>query len=161
MRNLLVLVVCVAALAGHAAAHPSNPGNVKLQVFSNWPDSRTYLGCLNCAPTDPASIWNPTSRYGWANPDGVWSRPAFRHANYRRLVCDMPLTAPPPAVFDQHYEFYYALTVDTVRRDSICTLTMLKDGCWAVRALCAGKSAVAAPTAGWATMNVDPRRARP
>ena len=159
MGRLLALVVCIAALAGGAAAQPSNPGNVKLGIYSNWPDSRTFLGCLNCAATDPTSIWSPTSRYGWSNPDGVWSRPAFRHVNYRHLVCDLPLTAAPPAVFDQHYDFYYVFSVDTVRRDSICTLTMLKDGCWAVRSLCAGKSAAAVPGAGWAA--IDPRPARP
>ena len=157
MRTLLVLVACIAALAGDAAASPSNPGDVKLGIYSNWPDSRTFLGCLNCAATDPTSIWSPTSRYGWSNPDGVWSRPAFRHANYRHLVCDLPLTAAPPAVFDQHYEFYYVFSVDTIRRDSVCTLTMLKQGCWAVQALCAGRSAAAVPAAGWADKNLAPR----
>ena len=93
MKNLLFLVVCIAALAGDAAAHRSNAANVKLQIYTNWPSPRTFLGCLNCAATDPTSIWNPTSRYGWSNPDGVWAQPALRHANYRRLVCDMPLTA--------------------------------------------------------------------
>jgi hypothetical protein len=156
LRKLLALVVCVAAFAGHAAALPSNPGNVKLEIYSNWPEARTFLGCLNCAATDPTSVWSPTSRYGWANPDGVWSRPAFRHANYRHLVCDLPLTAAPPAVFDQHFDFYYILSVDTVRRDSICTLTMLKDGCEAVRVLCAGKSAAGVPAVGWIGKNVDP-----
>ena len=68
-------------------------------------------------------------------------------------------TAAPPAVFDQHYDFYYVLSVDTVRRDSICTLTMLKDGCGAVQVLCAGKSAAAAPAVGWAA--AEARRARP
>lgn len=158
MGKLLALVVCIAALAADAAAQPSNPGNVKLGIYSNWPHSRTFLGCLNCAATDPTSIWSPTSRYGWANPDGVWSRPAFRHVNYRHLVCDLPLTAAPPAVFDQHYDFYYVLSVDTVRRDSICTLTMLKDGCGAVQVLCAGKSAAAAPAVGWASIEARPAR---
>jgi hypothetical protein len=149
MRNLLVLIACIAALAGDAAAHRSNSNNVKLQIYSNWPDPRTLLGCLNCAAIDPTSIWNPTSRYGWSNPNGVWSRPAFRNINYRHLVCDVTPRASPPAVFDQLWSFYYVLNVDATRRGGICALNMSQQGCAAVRALCAGSSVAAAPTVGW------------
>lgn len=156
MRGLVILVVCMAALAGDAAAHRSNSDNVKLQIYSNWPEPRTLLGCLNCAATDPTSIWNATSRYGWANPDSVWSHRAFRHLNYRHLVCDMPLTASPPAVLDEYYGFYYVLTIDSFRRDSICSLNMSRQGCAALRALCAGTPMTAVPAAGWTDINVNP-----
>jgi hypothetical protein len=144
MRKLLVLIVCIAALAGDAEAYRSNAANVKLQIYSNWPSPRTFLGCFNCAPTDPTSVWNPASRYGWTNPDGVWSRPALRHADYRHLVCDMPLTAAPPAVFDQYDGFYYVLTVDAVRRSSVCALGGSRDACGLMRKLCARLAAGAA-----------------
>jgi len=153
MRKLLVIAACIAALAGGAAAHQSNSDDVKLQIYSNWPHPRTFLGCLNCAPSDPNSIWNRRSQYGWKNPDGVWSRPAFRHASYRRLVCDMPLTAAPPAVFDQYYGFYYVLTVDAERGGSICGLTASHQGCAVVRALCAGPSGASAPSGSRALGN--------
>jgi len=156
VKKLLFLVLCIAALAGDAAAHRSNASNVKLQIYSNWPSSRTYLGCLNCAATDPTSIWNSTSTYGWGNPDGVWSHPAFRHADYRHLVCDMPLTAPPPTVLDDYNGFYYVLTVDAERRSSICSLSMSRQGCEAVQALCSGKSAAAVSAEGWTDTNVAP-----
>jgi hypothetical protein len=138
MRKLLVLAACIAAaLAGDAAAHRSNATNVRLQIYSNWPAPRTFLGCFNCAPSDPDSFWNPASRYGWGNPDGIWSQRAFRHADYRHLVCEMPLTAAPPGVFDQFYDFYYVLTVDAVRRAGVCALGGAPKACAAVRTLCA------------------------
>jgi hypothetical protein len=155
VRTLLVLVVCIAALGGDAAAHRSNAANVKLRVYSDWPAPRTFLGCLNCAATDPTSIWNPASRYGWTNPDGVWSHPSLRHLDYRHLVCDIPLTAPPPAVFNEYWGFYYLLSVDAVRRDSICTVNMSRQGCAAVRALCAGKPVAAVPADGWTDIIVN------
>jgi hypothetical protein len=160
LRQLLILIACFAAIAGDAAAHRSNASNVKLQIYSNWPSSRTYLGCLNCAATDPNSIWNRTSRYGWTNPDGIWSQPALRHANYRRLVCDMPLTAPPPAVLDDYNGFYYVLTIDAVRRNSICSLEMSRQGCAAVQALCGGKTAADVSAAGWTDIVVGNGRPR-
>ena len=156
MKKLLFLVICIAALAGDATAHRSNASDVKLQIYSNWPDSRTYLGCLNCAATDPNSIWNPTSTYGWTNPGGIWNRPALRHANYRHLVCDLPLTAEPPAVLDDYNGFYYVLSVDAERRNSICSISMSRRGCEAVQALCEGKTAAAVPAAGWSDTNVEP-----
>ena len=160
MRNVLLLVVCIAALAGDAAAHRSNAANVRLQIYTNWPSSRTFLGCLNCAATDPTSIWNPTSRYGWSNPNGVWAQRALRHANYRHLVCDMPLTAPPPAVLDEYNGFYYVLSIDAVRRNSICTVRMSREGCEAVRALCAGTTAAPVSPGGWTDTDVVPGRGR-
>ena len=138
----------------NGSAHRSNAADVKLQIYTNWPSSRTFLGCLNCAPTDPTSIWNPTSRYGWSNPDGVWAQPALRHADYRHLVCDMPLTAPPPSVLDEYNGFYYVLSVDAVRRNSICSVNMSREGCAAVQALCAGKAAGAVSPRGWTDINV-------
>ena len=156
MPRLLILAFCIAAFAGAATAGRSNASNVKLQIYSNWPTERTLLGCLNCAATDPTSIWNPTSRYGWANPDGVWSQPGFRSVSYRHLVCDVPLTASPPAVLDEYSSFYYVLTVDSVRRNSICAVTMSRQGCAALRALCAGKSAASVPATGWTDIAVKP-----
>ena len=160
MQKLLVLVACIAALAGDAAARRSNSADVKLQVYSNWPHPQTFLGCLNCAATDPTSIWNPTSRYGWTNPDGVWSRPSLRHLNYRHLVCDIPLTAPPPAVVDEYWGFYYVLTVDAAQRNSICAVNMSRQGCAAMRALCAGSPVTAVPTVGWTDVAGAPDRGR-
>jgi hypothetical protein len=150
MRRLLILAICIAALAGNAAARGSGANDVKLEVYSNWPNSRTYLGCLNCRSSDPTSIWNPASRYGWSNPTGVWSGRAFRHANYRRLVCDMPPSTPQPAVLDEHYTFYYVLSIDAVRRESICAMTKSRQGCAVIRALCAGTPMTAISTGGLA-----------
>lgn len=156
MRKLLVFVICIATLAGGASAHPTNAANVKLQIYSTWPKPRTFLGCLNCAATDTTSIWNPTSQYGWTNPDGVWSRPAQRHLDYRHLVCDLPLTAPPPAVFDEYWGFHYVLTVDAVQRDSICTARMSQQGCAVVQALCTGRPVAAVPPGAWTDTIADP-----
>jgi hypothetical protein len=155
LRNLLVLALCVAALGADAAAERSNEGKVQLQIYSNWPDARTFLGCLNCAADDPTSIWNPASTYGWANPDGVWSRPSLRHVSYRHLVCDTPLTAPSPTVLDQYHSFYYLLTVDALKANGICAPGMSRRGCDAVRALCEGKPAAAVSTDEWTDIAVD------
>ncbi len=157
MRKLLVLVVCLAALAGNAEARRSNANDVKLRIYTNWPDPLTFLGCLNCAPTDPLSIWNPMSRYGWTNPKGVWNQPSLRHLTYRQLVCDVQLISPPPMVFDQYWGFYYRLSVDAAPGNSICAVQMSRRGCAVVRALCGEKPAGGASKPGWTGVVPRPR----
>jgi hypothetical protein len=135
LRKLLVLALCMAALAGDAGAR-SNAADVKLLVYSNWPHPRVFLGCLNCAATDPTSVWNPTSRYGWTNPTGLWRRSGpYRNPDNRNSACNNPAVRPP-AVFDQLWSFYYTLSIDPFRRGSICSPGMSHQGCAAVVALC-------------------------
>lgn len=146
---MLAFLVCIAALAGDATAHPAAADSVKLKIYTDWPAPETFLGCLNCAATDPTSIWNPASRFGWTNPNGVWSRHSLRDLNYRHSVCDASSLSPPPLVFDEHWAFYYQLAVEAVSGAGICALYMSRQGCAAVRALCEGKPVPAPQTIRW------------
>jgi hypothetical protein len=139
LRKAFAAFACIASLAGAAAADAPRADRVELRIFTNWPAPQTFLGCLNCAASDPTSIWNPASRFGWNNPDGLWSRRSLRDINNRHAVCDASTMSPPPLVFDERHTFYYRLSAESVSDQGICALYMSRAGCAAVRALCDNK----------------------
>jgi hypothetical protein len=137
-----------------AAAQQLSADGEKLMIYVDWPTPRMFLGCLSCAASDPTSIWNPASPYGWTNRKGVWSRQGFRHIDYRQSVCDVHLTYPPPRVFDEQWTFYYRLSIESLSRASICSLVMSREGCSAMRALCDGKPVPAVTPSEWTDVSL-------
>ena len=68
MRSILALLLLL-LLAGAASAAES------LLLLFGGPDHEDFLGCLDCGPDEPYSIWNEQSDYGSTTYSGsIWNR---------------------------------------------------------------------------------------
>lgn len=73
----------------------------------------TFLGCVNCAPTEALSIWNPYGPYGNANSQySIWSS-NFEFGNESAQVCPWnKFGRQPPFLIDSFGKIHGRLTLN-------------------------------------------------
>jgi hypothetical protein len=119
------LLASIVLMSFSAAAH----AQARLMLYGG-ADHDVYLGCLNCADTDPDSVQNASGRYGSEiSPQSIFNE-AGRYGS--KLSPESPCNAfanSPPAIVDENSSFYGYLTLNAAHRKAITdasTLTWLK-----------------------------------
>lgn len=73
-----------------------------------------YLGCINCTPEDPNSIWNVTGDYGNpANEQCIWNERGTFGGSFSNFSPFNEHGATPPIVRDRQGNFYGFFTIYT------------------------------------------------
>lgn len=103
------------------------------------PNHDEFLGCLTCSDTDPRSVWNTASRYGWGNKFGTWN-PFGPHRNRFSVnsACNQYSISPPKLV-DRRGNNYGQLSINKYLPDGTCGPNGNEQLCMALRVMCASE----------------------
>jgi hypothetical protein len=131
MRRRLLLAIGAATVA--IAANAQTPAFL---IFGG-DDHKVFLGCLNCAETDPSSVWNDMSRYGWGNGFGVWNAYGPYKNPYGGQSACSEYAADPPVIVDKQGNSYGYLTTNQYKPGSVCGAQGAQRICTALKVMCA------------------------
>ncbi len=146
------LWACVVVVAGILSVPISSRAvdPQDLLVFGS-DEQTTFLGCLNCDTSSPASIFNPDGEYGHCRGawmDNLYCRGAVsnfgNHRHSQKLSACTSYASAPPVIRDGAGGYHGRLSISTGSGhvDSVCDTSSLfyaPSICHAARVVCAAK----------------------
>ena len=132
MRLVIATVLMALSLTGVAA------GDRPLYVYGG-KGHKEFLGCINCEDTDPKSVWNNSSQYGFRNIYGAWSRSSQYVDPSSDLSSCNQLATDPPIIKGEDGRTYGRLSLNEHIQGSVCGFGGRENLCLSVRILCKGK----------------------
>jgi len=131
VRNYVIFAMSVSLLAVAVQA-----ANEAILIFGG-DEHDVFLGCLNCAETDPNSVWNESSKFGWVNNYGVWNEYGQYGGKYGSHSACNEYTSNPPILVDREGNSYGYLGINPYKAGSVCSSSGVEQVCRALRVMCA------------------------
>jgi hypothetical protein len=92
----------------------------RIHLYNGLTGHDTYLGCLNCPPSDALSVWNSTGKYGInsSNEDNIWNKTGlFGNPNTDYSPWNLNGTKPPVIVdFEGNFYGYFTANENKEKR---------------------------------------------
>jgi hypothetical protein len=142
-----ILFLSAALSLGLCAASSSSPAITKLMIFGG-NDHQTYLGCLNCSPASPESIFNRSGAYGHCAlfSDNLYCRGPLDHFGTTSLFESRSACVSdaknPPVIVSPEGKYYGRFSIGDAfgHSDAVCHVIgrfANSDACALVERVCA------------------------